>query len=199
MMEEKKFYGKYRGVVVSVLDPERRARILVQVPAVYKDSVSGWAEPCLPLVGLRAGLVALPQLGAAVWVEFEQGDPERPIWSGGFWQIGACPSTLVPLQTLLQTATGHSILIDDTPGTGGISLTTLTGDTLKLSTATGALLQTVVGHKIEINPAGITLQTVTGNKLMITDAGIELATSQGASVMLAGNVVLLNKDGLVVM
>jgi hypothetical protein len=56
-----------------------------------------------------------------------------------------------------------------------------------------------VGHKIEINPAGITLQTVTGNKLMITDAGIELATSQGASVMLAGNLVLLNKDGLVVM
>jgi uncharacterized protein involved in type VI secretion and phage assembly len=82
MTEEKKFYGKYRGVVVSVLDPERRARILVQVPAVYKDSVSGWAEPCLPLVGLRAGLVALPQVGAAVWVEFEQGDPERPIWSG---------------------------------------------------------------------------------------------------------------------
>jgi uncharacterized protein involved in type VI secretion and phage assembly len=108
-----------------------------------------------------AGLVALPQIGAAVWVEFEQGDPERPIWSGGFWQMGACPSALVPLQTLLQTATGHSILIDDTPGTGGISLTTLTGDTLKLSTATGALLQTVLGHKIEINPAGITLQTVT--------------------------------------
>ena len=43
MADRPTFYGKYQGVVVNVLDPERRGRILVQVPAVYKDSVSGWA------------------------------------------------------------------------------------------------------------------------------------------------------------
>jgi hypothetical protein len=81
---------------------------------------------------------------------------------------------------------------------GGITLTTLTGDTLQLSPATGALLQTALGDKMEIGPAGITLQTASGNKLMITAANIELATALGASIQLAAAVVTINKDGLMV-
>lgn len=198
MTDTQKFYGKYRGVVANVLDPERRGRILAQVPAVYKDGISGWAEPCLPLTGINSGLLALPQIGSPIWMEFEQGDPERPIWCGGFWQTGMAPSAIAPLQTLLQTAGGNSILLDDTPGVGGITLTTLTGDTLQLSPATGALLQTALGDKIEIGPAGITLKTASGNKLMVTSANIELSTVQGASIQLAAAVVTINKDGLMV-
>lgn len=198
MTEQQRFYGKYRGVVINVFDPERRGRIVVQVPAIYKDGLSGWAEPCLLLTGIRAGLLALPQIGSSVWVEFEQGDPERPIWCGGFWQTGTAPSALIPLQTVLQTAGGNSILIDDTPGTGGITLTTLAGDTMQISPALGAVLKTFLGDKLEINAAGITLQTSSGNKLMISSVGIELSTTQGASVLLLGSAVMLNGEALVV-
>ena len=108
------------------------------------------------------------------------------------------PSAIAPLQTLLQTAGGNSILLDDTPGVGGITLTTLTGDTLQLSPATGALLQTALGDKIEIGPAGITLKTASGNKLMVSATNIELSTAQGANIRLAAAVVTINKDGLMV-
>lgn len=190
------FFGKYRGVVVSVLDPERRGRIQAQVPAVYKEDISVWALPCLPMVGLKSGLLALPQIGSMVWIEFEQGNPELPIWTGGFWESGMAPSVLVPLQTLLQTAGGNSILIDDTPGKGGITLKTLTGDSLKLS-PTGVTLKTAVGDKVELTPTGIVLATVAGAKLAISPAtGIELTTGQGASIKLMGPTVNINSGAL---
>ncbi len=198
MSDKQSFFGKYRGLVANVIDPERRGRILVQVPAVYKDGVSGWAEPCLPLVGLRSGLLALPQLGASVWVEFEQGDPERPIWCGGFWKTGTAPSAVAPLQTVLQTASGHSIVLDDTPGVGGIKLTTLAGDVMQISPGKGALIQTLTGDKVEVSPSGITLQSSTGNRLVVSPVGIELSTAQGASIRMNGSVVMINNDGLMV-
>ncbi len=196
MSERPTFYGKYQGVVVNVLDPERRGRILVQVPAVYKDGLSGWAEPCLPLVGIRSGFLALPQLGSRVWIEFEQGDPERPIWCGGFWAPGTAPSAIAPLQTVLQTTGGNVILIDDTPGIGGITLKTIAGDTFQISPATGILLQTFTGEKIEATPVGITIQSASGCKIMVNAAGVMLSTPTGASVELLGNMVLVNKGAL---
>lgn len=196
MAERPTFYGKYQGVVANVLDPERRGRILVQVPAVYKDSISGWAEPCLPLTGIRSGLLALPQIGSKVWIEFEQGDPERPIWCGGFWAPGTAPSAIAPLQTVLQTTGGNVILIDDTPGVGGITLKTIAGDTFKLSPATGILLQTFTGEKIEATPVGITIQSAAGHSIMINAAGICLSTSTGATIQLTGNIVDINAGAL---
>lgn len=196
MSERPTFYGKYQGVVVNVIDPERRGRILAQVPAVYKDGVSGWAEPCLPLVGIGTGFLALPQLGSKVWIEFEQGDPERPIWCGGFWAPGTAPMAIAPLQTVLKTTGGNVILIDDTPGIGGITLQTIAGDTFQISPATGILLQTFTGEKIEATPVGITIQSASGCKIMVNAAGVMLSTPTGASVDLLGNMVLVNKGAL---
>ena len=31
----------------------------------------------------------VPQIGAGVWIEFEQGDPDYPIWIGCFWGSAA--------------------------------------------------------------------------------------------------------------
>jgi uncharacterized protein involved in type VI secretion and phage assembly len=49
----------------------------VQVPAVGGNDALSWAEAC---VAWPATLV--PQIGAAVWVMFEAGDPSRPVWVG---------------------------------------------------------------------------------------------------------------------
>jgi len=38
------------------------------------------------------GLFFLPPKGANVWVEFEGGDPDYPIWSGCFWSDGEVPA-----------------------------------------------------------------------------------------------------------
>jgi hypothetical protein len=46
-----RFYGKYRGMVADVTDPDALGRIKVQVPEVYGAVVSPWALPCAPYAG----------------------------------------------------------------------------------------------------------------------------------------------------
>ncbi len=69
-------YGKYRGRVESVVDPMVLLRIRVTVPAVF-DEAAVWATPCVPV-----GYLGVPTVGTGVWVEFEGGDTDYPIWSG---------------------------------------------------------------------------------------------------------------------
>ena len=84
-----RFYGKYRGLVLNNIDPMQQGRLMVQVPDVAGLAPASWAMPCVPIAGIQNGMVALPMIGSGVWVEFEQGDPEHPIWVGCFWGSAA--------------------------------------------------------------------------------------------------------------
>jgi hypothetical protein len=79
---QKKFFGKYRGTVMSNVDPKRQGRLLVQAVDVLGLFPTSWAMPCLPIGGLQFGAYLVPPPGAGVWVEFEQGNPNKPIWTG---------------------------------------------------------------------------------------------------------------------
>ncbi len=86
-----RFYGKYRGTVVQNVDPEQRGRIQALVPDVSGLLPSNWAMPCVPFAGKQSGVYVVPQIGAGVWIEFEQGDPDYPIWVGCFWGSASLP------------------------------------------------------------------------------------------------------------
>ena len=73
--------GPYRAIVEDDRDPERRGRLRVSVPAVGVTAV--WADACLPPVPL--GMLAMPGVGSTVWVQFEGGDVNRPLWTGITW------------------------------------------------------------------------------------------------------------------
>src|SRR5262249_11112045 len=89
-------FGKYRGTVVNTVDPELRARLQAIVPDVLGTQPTTWAMPAAPYAGPQAGFVALPPVGAGVWIEFEQGDPDFPIWTGGWWgSAGELPAATV--------------------------------------------------------------------------------------------------------
>jgi Type VI secretion system/phage-baseplate injector OB domain len=79
------FFGKYRGKVSANKDPLHLGRIQVEVPAIYGSGTASWAMPCTPYAGADVGFFAIPPIGTNVWVEFEAGDPDYPIWSGCFW------------------------------------------------------------------------------------------------------------------
>src|SRR5262245_50965232 len=79
------FYGKYRAIVTNIEDPLQIGRIKASVPDVMGDHESGWATPCAPFGGRGMGFFALPTVGAGVWIEFECGNPDYPIWSGCWW------------------------------------------------------------------------------------------------------------------
>lgn len=73
--------GKYRGTVVDNNDPDKLGRVKLQVPSLFQERTHhAWAEPSFP----TTELFLIPPIGSQVWVEFEEGDPDSPIWSGCF-------------------------------------------------------------------------------------------------------------------
>lgn len=168
----KKFFGKYRGTVLNNIDPELRGRVLCIVPDVTGLVPTSWCEACAPLAGPTGdpmGAYLVPPIGAGVWVEFEQGDPEKPILAGCRLAPGD-PSPLAYLglpispSIVFSTSLQNTISISDTPGPlGGIMLKSTTGATLIVND-TGIYIQngkgaviTMIGPVTDINVGAITV------------------------------------------
>jgi len=164
------FYGKYRGTVIDNNDPMKMGRLSVQVPDVSNVLPSTWAMPSAPFAGVQSGSVAVPPVGASVWVEFEQGDSDYPIWSGCFWGSSAevPPKALAAppgVQAIVIQSVGQStLMISDVPGPTG----------------------------------GILLQSSSGAMIAINDTGITISNGQGATIVLQGPSVTVNQGALVV-
>jgi hypothetical protein len=170
----RRFYGKYRGLVIENIDPEQIGRVMLQVPDVLGEIPSSWALPCVPAAGIQSGCFIVPPIGSQVWVEFEQGDPDYPIWTGGFWGLVAdvpalatAPPAIPPGQNIVLQTTGQNmIMVSDappTPATGGIVLKSTTGamivvnDTgIYISNGQGAMI-TMVGPTVDVNIGALTV------------------------------------------
>jgi uncharacterized protein involved in type VI secretion and phage assembly len=119
-------YGKYRGIVTDTNDPEMRGRIRADVPEVLASVTSGWALPCVPYTGEGVGLHLVPPVGAGVWIEFEAGDPSRPVWTGGWWGSGQAPTEetgkpATPSLKVLRSEQGLIVALDDDDQTIAVS------------------------------------------------------------------------------
>jgi uncharacterized protein involved in type VI secretion and phage assembly len=155
------FYGKYRGKVENNIDPMQLGRIQVSVPAVLGEGRMSWAMPCVPYAGSGVGFFAIPPVGANVWVEFEGGDPDYPIWSGCFWGRGEVPAQpAVAEMKVLKTDVG-TITLNDLQGTGGITIETTTGmkieikaQGIEITNGQGASIK-LEGPKVSINGSAL--------------------------------------------
>ncbi len=154
------FFGKYRGTVTNNVDPQQMGRLQVSVPAVLGEGQLSWAMPCVPFAGPGVGFFTLPPNGAHVWVEFEGGDPDYPIWSGCFWGMGEAPATpAIEQMKVLKTDTA-TITINDIPGAGGVTI------------------ETVLGAKIQISAQGIEIDNGMGGSIKLT--GPQVSVNNGA-------------------
>jgi uncharacterized protein involved in type VI secretion and phage assembly len=170
MSARKQYFGKYRGTVVNNVDPLQIGRIQAMVPDVSNLIPTSWAMPCLPLAGKQMGTYMVPQIGAGVWMEFEQGDPDFPIWTGCFWGLvaevpvlGLAGNPASP-NLVLQSGLQNSVVISDLPGPTG----------------------------------GIMLKSTTGATLIVNDTGIYIQNGKGASIVMVGPTVTINEGALVV-
>ena len=117
-----RFYGKYRGLVFLNVDPQNQGRLKAIVPEVLGPFPSNWCLPCTPYAGsaLPAGFFAIPAPGAGVWIEFEAGDVNRPVWTGCWWGTAQVPlnedlgKPSDFTSKIFRTDTGLSISFDDT-------------------------------------------------------------------------------------
>ncbi|ARE77796.1 baseplate assembly protein [Streptomyces sp. Sge12] len=163
------FVGKYRGTVANNVDPLQLGRIQAIVPDV-SPSVSSWAMPCLPLAGINTGVFTVPPIGSGVWIEYEHGDADHPVWVGGYWGSPA----EVPL--LSRTVP---------PGICGITLQTTLKNGLVISDAPGPT-------------GGILITTATGAMISVSDVGIVISNGKGATISLTGPTTDINLGGLTV-
>ena len=117
----REFFGTYRGAVAGNIDPMLRGRVQVGVPAVFGDGRLAWAEPCVPYAGNGVGGFTVPPVGAAVWVQFEDGNPDYPILVGCFWQAGESPAPGLP-EVRMFKSDAITVTVSDTPGSGGVTV-----------------------------------------------------------------------------
>lgn len=130
---DRRFYGKYRGIVTDNQDPNASGRIKARVPELFDDQETGWAMPCVPYAAESAGFLMVPEVDQPVWIEFEAGDPSRPIWAGCWWPAGKAPSVTVPDVKVIYSSGGNKITLDDTSGSEKISIEDTSGATLTIS------------------------------------------------------------------
>jgi uncharacterized protein involved in type VI secretion and phage assembly len=147
----------------------QQGRIQVIVPDVSSVLPSSWAMPCFPVTGIQNGVFTVPPVGAGVWVEFEQGNPDYPIWVGGYYSEADVPAMARAVPPGLsgftfQTTLQNGITVSDTPGPTG----------------------------------GILLKTTTGAMISISEVGITISNGQGATISLMGPTVDINLGALTV-
>jgi uncharacterized protein involved in type VI secretion and phage assembly len=185
---ERRFYGKYRGFVVDNADPERLGRLKLKVPSVLgPDVATGWAMPCVPYGGdADQGFLFIPEVGAGVWVEFEGGDLEFPIWVGTFWSKPGGESELPkpnsadgaeqdsvqdpPTRKIIKTRKGHTIQLEDADGEEMITLV--------------AAVEDGKSHVVTLDKSGITITdgANSGNRTIMNSDGITIESAADVTI-----------------
>lgn len=189
---ENRFYGKYRGFVVENADPEKLGRLKVRVPSVLgNEVVTGWAMPCTPYGGDRdQGFLFIPEVGAGVWIEFEEGDLEFPIWVGTFWSKPDGESELPkvndaiqdpPTQKIIKTKKGHTIQLEDADGKEKITIKHKDNSFFSIDENGSVIIGNQKGSTILLNAKDNNLMLVDqhANSMVMSEERITIVTKGG--------------------
>lgn len=220
----RRFYGLYPGVVVSNADPDNRGRIQALCPAVGLNTAdqlgpSWWALPCMPGLSVdpdtkqASGIFHPPDANAQVWLMFQHGDPEFPVYMGGYMAADKASDTFdaeTALRKGFRTRTGHYLRMSDDPedlhliigkgdGAGGPSPAFLTVDK-----DGSTLLTNEMGSMLFMNATTPETSLMTANDkgevtamLMLGDDKITLATKSGGAIGIDGKNITMTGDNVV--
>jgi hypothetical protein len=213
---QRRYYGKYRGIVADNADPDKRGRLRLRVPSVLAEEVTDWALPCMPYGGRGGqGTFLVPDVDARVWVEFEEGLLNAPVWVGTYWPEGDTPPGANDPGTsptrALGTASGHLLQFVDTDDgrqvelrhaagaclrmddSGTVTVAEPGGGTVVLDADSGGLrAEDANGNRIELSSDGIVVEDASGGRITLGSAGLVLHCTK---IVLDASVVELGGSG----
>jgi uncharacterized protein involved in type VI secretion and phage assembly len=187
----RKLFGKYRGRVEDNADPHGLGRVQVSSPTAL-GRARAWAMPCVPYAEPGVGLSMLPPVGARVWVEFEEGDPRRPICTGFLWDSPVAPPPAAD-DVILTTRGGHRLVLSDSENE--VTFSHPGGSTVKLD-ATGRVEFSasstirLTASKVEVQAGMIELEAGTVEASGVVKCDTLVATSVVASSYTPGAGIL---------
>lgn len=182
-----KYYGLYRAYVYDNKDPKNMGRLKLQIPNVYgvdgtEMLVTDWAYPIFPTCGNRSGLIAIPPTEnidgsrVLVWVAFEMGDKNKPVWLGGPISSNGLPDDVLSNQKHkingntdasvyeFITPRGHKIVLNDE--TNEVILSTSGGQKIKMNDENGINIISYIDINITCGDNNI---NVNNNNIIIND------------------------------
>ena len=182
----KPFFGKYRGKVTGNKDPLHLARLLVEVPAILGDRQDSWAMPATPYAGKDIGFFTIPPVGTNIWVEFEGGDPDYPIWAGCFWGEDELPQNAKveePDKVQVFRATGITLTWSNLGNNKGVTL---------------EVESPVVERKLKMvfNADGIELNNKDETTIKIKADEIELKNKNNSTVTITADTITLKESAI---
>lgn len=195
---DQRIYGKYRGYVHRVDDPDNLGRIQAFVPRLLApDTPTGWAMPATPYAGPDQGLFTVPDIGAGVWIEFEEGDLSRPIWSGMWWGSPQAQDVGTPDSTARGVA--RSALQDDVPNSGPparIPEVPRHGRPSTTASPKVRILKSASGHRIVLDDDRGVLEICDsrGNRITLGSEGLDVVANNERTVSKGNRTATVDGD-----
>lgn len=199
-----RYFGTYRGFVTDNNDPQKLGRVKVKVPSVLgSDEELGWAFP-KPVTGggKNAGDLWIPAQNDYVWVEFEDGMTDYPLWSPGPWafragsstvpnhsrgdadltdysvrEVGNVPPTqfegVYPNVRTIQGYDGSFLEFDATSGSERVQLSHYTGSRIEFA-ADGSVVNTGIANVTDFVTGKYSIQVGSEDKLIKSERNLQV-------------------------
>ncbi len=177
MTTDHRFYGVAEALVASVEDPEKEGRVKLRLPWFDSREVTDWCRTANLFAGNGYGSTWTPELEDEVLVAFIHGDLRFPVVLGGLYNgkdKAPRARTASNNQKTLRTKAGHEVLLDDSPGSLGVEVTTSAGHRLRLD---------------DVNDQ-ITLEIKGGPSIVLRENGGEMQLKATSITMEASSITL---------